>query len=296
MSDHDETYENEEEEIQAEDAEELEDIDFEKLFGLNQEEAGEEIQEEQEQEQEQEEEQEQTEEQQAPYYDQDAGYWIDPNTNEKLLMQSQVNDIVGNARIKGRNFEQAAAVIQEQTGLTLDQVAQKLKEEKIQEYADQYGMDFNAARQVHDDKEAKQYLEQHLLYLTEQQQVQQQQMQYNYEKNRHINNPMVKRFEKEIDDLSQNGRALGFELAMNQVIGEKFVTGELKNNMEETVSKRLAKRSKPSVSPEVGGGAGYSQPTIPQELSFFAHKLGEDPKEVFEEHQKIQKEKNRGFL
>lgn len=285
-------------EIQEEtsDNDELENIDFEDIFGLKQDDSEEQEEEVEEEEDREQQEEEPVDEQKEPYYDNEQGYWVDPGTGEKLLSQSQVNEIVGNARIKGRSLEQAAQMIEQQTGMPLDQVAAKLKEQEVQQYVEEWNIPEEKAKQIVENEEARKYLEEHLMYITERQQQQQHQMEYNSQKANYINNPIIKQYEREIDNLAQHGKYLSWDIAMKQVLGEKFAAGELKDNMESTAAKRMARTRKPSMSPEIGGGAGYSEPVIPKEIQFLSAQLGVDPKESFEEYQKIEKEKKRGFL
>ncbi len=288
----------------ADEIDDLSDLDFETLFGVADEDEGKEQQDEgeksdsegetHEEEAEAEAEEEAEAQTDAPYFDENEGVWYDPS-GEKLLPQTKVNDIVGNARIKGRDLEDTAQIIEEQTGMSLKDVAEELRNQRVKDYAEERGMDPEEAKRYFDLEETNKQLSDKVVKIHAQQQQQQRMMQYNQEKEQYINNPTVKKYEKEIDELAQHGNQLGWTAAMNYVLGEKAVNGELAQNIQDTAQKRMQKTKKPQVSPESGGGTGYSEPSIPKELQFFAKELDVDPKEAFDEYQKIQKEKQKPF-
>ena len=286
----------EEEEIEGE-IDDLSNLDFETLFGTEEDE-GEEQQEQEEEAHETEEEAEETEEAetaaQAPYFDEKEGVWYDPN-GEKLLPQTKVNDIVGNARIKGRDLEETAKMIEQQTGMSLKDVAAELRKQVVEDFAEEKGIETEEAQKYFDLEETNKKLSNQIVEINAQQQQQQRMMEYNREKDQYINNPTVKKYEKEIDELSQYGQQLGWTAAMNYILGEKAVSGDLMQNIQDTAQRKMAHSKKPQMSPESSSGTGYAEPSIPKELQFFADQLDVDPKEAYQEYQKIQKEKQKPF-
>ena len=119
-------------------------------------------------------------------------------------------------------------------------------------------------------------------------------LQYNQEKNQFTSNPLVKKYEAEIDALAQGGQRLGWKAAMNYVLGEKAVSGDVLQNIQSGTEKRMAGVHKPTMAPISGGGAVPSK-SIPRELRFFAEKMGVDPKEAQVEYERLRKERQRGI-
>ena len=295
MVDEDDVSEEEVEEEVEEEEEDLEDMKFSDFFETDDDEEDED---EDAPKDEQEEQQEGVpEESRIPHleFNQDRGVFVDPESGEEFLPQSKINEIMGSARIKGRELEESARAIQERTGLTLSQLEEELRRKEAEDLAEETGLPPEEASRIVEDRVARQYLEKNLLSLAQRQQQQHQMLQYGHEKEPWLKNPIIKQYEKEIDAVSQGGQRLGWVAAMNFVLGDKVARGELAQNMQATQQRRAPQAQRSQMSPELGGGAGYTPPVIPKELRFFAQKMGVDPKEAYKEMKAIEKEKKRGF-
>lgn len=114
------------------------------------------------------------------------------------------------------------------------------------------------------------------------------QTQYEKEKAEYMKKPktalFVKEFGKEIDELSQNGTMLSFELALNQVVGKHITAGDLgekiKQGATQKTLKNVNKRSKAKpLSGTQKGGAKVSLDSFEEQL---ADGLGLTKKEMAE--------------
>ena len=278
-----EEIEEEVEEVEEDYEEDDEELDFAKLFG--------DADEEEPEEEPVEDPEDEVKSQDPSFeYDEESGTWIDTTSGTKLLPQDKVNEIIGSARIKGREYEENIRYLEEMTGMPFHQLTEKLQQDAVQQFAEEKNWEPEDAHKFFENKKARELYEKELLSIRHQQQAQEQMIRYNQEKAQHISNPLVKRYEQEIDAIARGGENVSWSVAMNHVLGQKAVEGELGNVMQQAAQKRMSKTKKPMMAPETGGGHGASQ-SIPKEIEFFAKQLGEDPKESFKEYQKIQKER-----
>ena len=231
----------------------------------------------------------------TPIFDEEKKAWVDPNTNEKLLPQEEVNKIIGSARIKGREVEESAKALEEMTGLKLPQIMQQLKEREAKTYAEEHMLPEEEAKRIVTDRYKSQQLEKQMLDIHARQQMQQRQMHYAREKEQYLNNPLVKKFEKEIDQASGYGERLGWTAAMNFIMGQKLIEGKIQDNIAAATEKRVNKK-RSTMAPITQGGAAASSGSIPKEVSFFAKELGINPREAFEEYEKINRQKARKYM
>jgi len=229
-----------------------------------------------------------------PIFDEEQGAWVDPNTKERLFNQEEVNRIMGTARIKGREYEEHARYLEQLTGMSLPQIYDYIKKQQVTEYAEERGLPEEEASQILEDKHARALLEQQLLQLHGQQQQHSMMLQYNHEKQQYMGNPLVRKYEAEIDALAQGGQRLGWKAAMNYVLGEKAVSGDVLQNIQSGAERRVSQTHKPGMAPLAGGGTVPAR-SIPRELRFFADKMGVDAKEAQVEYERIKKERQRGL-
>ncbi len=210
---------------------------------------------------------------------------------QKVFTQEEVNKIVGNARIKGRELEEQVQMLEQQTGMKLPEVNEYVKQQAAQTMVDEYGIPEAEANQIVDNQHKVKVLEESLQYLNHQQQVNQQLFTYNQEKQQFLNNPLVKQYEAEIDAISQGGQQLGFEAAMRYVLGGKLVEGNLADNIRSGAQQQNIRQKRPMPAPEgVAGGASASQ-SAPKELQALARAFGVDQKNVAKEYFREQKRK-----
>lgn len=274
-----------EEEVEdvEEENEDIESLDFESLFGTNETDDAEP------EEEEEEPEEEEVEEEPVPRYDPDSGTWLHPESGEKMLSQSEVNQLLGNSRIKGREYEDNIKQLEAMTGMSFAEITDFVRQEQVQKMHEKTGLPQEEAAQYIEDRQARSLLEKELLDIRYNQQLQQAQMQYNNEKSQYINNPLVKQYEQEIDAIAKGGQNVSWTVAMNHVLGQKAVGGELTKSIQETARKKAPKAG-PKIAPESGGGSIPAE-VIPKEVAFFANALGENPKESYDEYKKMKKQK-----
>lgn len=291
--------ETEEEEMDYEETDEPEDeeddsLDFSKLFGDNEADSEEGQPEDEEEPVQTDQTEEELEADPGVEYDESTGEWIDKQSGEKLLPQSKVNEIVGSARIKGREYEDNVKYLEYMTGMPFDQIAKYIRENQIEKAVEEHNFSPEQAERFVEEGPKSRMLEKEMMEIRYQQQQQQAYMQREQEKHQYIHNPLVKKYEAEIDQIveaaAQGGQPVSWAVAMNHVIGQKALKGDLSQTMENNARRKINKSRKPKMSPETGGGSVPAD-DVPKELAFFAKVLGEDPTESFSEYKKIQKEK-----
>lgn len=230
------------------------------------------------------------------HFDEKSGEWTDTKTGEKLLPQSKVNQIMGNARIQGRELNEKVQMLQQMTGgMNLDQIIDHLRSQQVDQYESEYGVPREEAERFIEDRQVRGYLEEQLQNLHQQQQMTAAMASYNNEKAQYLKNPLVKKYEADIDAVSQGGQRLGFEAAMKYVLGEKAVSGEISQNIKDSTQQRVIKNAsrKPTRTPEGAGAGGAPTSSIPPDLKRMAAVFGNDPKSVAREFQKLQRTPKR---
>ncbi len=241
---------------------------------------------------------EETEEPNMPQVDPKTGNLIDPNTGEKLIPQSELNKIIGNARIKGREYEEHAKTLEKMTGMPMSKITEYIREQQVEKMEEEYGVPREKAQELlsyqkeaYDRQQEADYLKEELFKVYNHQQHAEQTTKYSTDKAKHVSNPLVRKYEKEIDAISQGGKQLEFETAMKYVLGEKLYAGEIVDQVKRKTPSEVSKRSK--TSPEGGQGGGVPAKAVPQELKALAHEFGVPLEEVTREYEKI--EKKRGL-
>jgi len=237
---------------------------------------------------------EQTEEIQEETTEETEEETVDP-LEEKKFSQKDLDRIIGQSRIKGREYEQDAQILEKMTGMSLKDIAKYVRDQHVNKMVEETGMTEEEAGRIVDDRQEKAILQEKVRQMEEQQKNFQQQLSYNNEKARYIKNPLVKKYMAEIDAFAQGGKLVGFETAMKYVLGEKFMSGEITESIKSsTQQKTLAdvnKRSK--AAPESGAQAGGTVSQAPKELRTLAKLFDQDEKEVLEEWEKEQRKRRR---
>ena len=217
---------------------------------------------------------------------------VDP-LDENRFSQKDLDRIVGQSRIKGREYEEEAQRLEKATGMSLKEITNYVLEQEVSKMVEETGIPENEARKIVDDRQRVGYLEEQLQQLQQQQQISQQIMSYNQEKTKFIKSPVVKKYEAEIDAFTQGGKVLGFEAGMKYVLGEKMLSGEITESIRtSTQAKTLANVNKRSqAAPIAGAQAGGTVSQVPKELRGLAKAFGmeEDFKDIAEEYEKEQK-------
>ena len=126
------------------------------------------------------------------------------------------------------------------------------------------------------------------------------QSQFNYiqDKEKFANDPLIRKYEAEIDAFSQYGRECSFETAVNYVLGQKVRSGELINAIKSgAVSKTLAdlkKQDKVKVEQGSYGGKSAAEEGLDPFTKNMAARFGIPAKEVKAEKAKIARERKGG--
>lgn len=206
--------------------------------------------------------------------------------------QEEMNQLFGNARIQGRELAEKVERLQHITGgMNLDQILDHLASQQVEELEQEHGLSRELAQEFVENKQIRHYLEPQLQQLHQQQMMTATMAAYNNEKARFLTNPMVKKYEAEIDAVSQGGQRLGFEAAMKYVLGEKVVAGELSQTYKEVAQQKALKDAakKPRVTPEGASAGGAASQSIPPELRQMAQLFGNDPKSVAKQYKKLKR-------
>ena len=217
---------------------------------------------------------------------------------EKKFSQRDLDRIIGQSRIQGREIADTVRLLEQETGMPLNQIWEHVKTRRVEEYENEYGMPREEAQRIVEATQKVPYLEQNLQALWQQQHITQQQQQfanaYQREKTQFITKPEVKRYEADIDavitDSLQRGAPIGWTAAMNYVLGQKVLSGELTQSIREsTQQKTLQDVGKRPRTPESSGAGGQPSRSIPKELQMLAKSMGVDPKDAARNYWQEQK-------
>lgn len=211
---------------------------------------------------------------------------------QENFTQEELNQIYGQARIKSREHEEYIRSIEQMTGMPINEVTQHLQQQKVRDLADETGLPEQEAQRILEDRQARQYLEQQLQNLYQQNTMTRNMAAYQNEKARFKGNPLVMSYEREIDEVSRGGQVLGFEAAMNYVLGQKAVSGDLLNKVKTSSQAKALQNAgrKPKMSPVSAGSGGAQSKSVPKELAYLAKQFGSDPKDIARQYQKMLKE------
>jgi len=200
---------------------------------------------------------------------------------QKVFTQEEVNQIVGNARIKGRELEGYVKELEQLTGLDMKGVIDHVRKSQVQKKADELNLSEEEAQEMVDkDRELAQLKEE-----MEQFRAKQEEYNYNQEKGKFISDPLVKKYESEIDAFARDEYGsvkIPFEHAMKYVLGEKLSNGEIKDTIKTgTQNQTLANIKKnQKAAPETGGASGASDTGgLSKDEKALAKAMGIDPKD-----------------
>lgn len=212
----------------------------------------------------------------------------------KKQMQAQINSLMAEARIKGKDVLPYAQELQELTGLEMKDILENVRQAQVTRIADTKGITEDEARaELQKDQKLKQLETQHM-----QTQVQIKQLNYDREKTKHMNSPYIKRYEAEIDEFAfsnvGSGIVLDFETAANFILGKHMneILSGAKTGAEQKTLKDVAKRGKTSPVDATQSGTAETT-TISPAQKRLAVMFGLDPKEVAAEQKKIDRERRR---
>jgi len=199
----------------------------------------------------------------------------------KTFTEEDVNRIIQERLARDRK-SQAVRELEQITGMGIDDIIAYTRNNKIEARAEELGISTDEARAMLEKEERLAKIEQELAEERRQREFITKTIAYNQAKAKYANNPLIKKYEKEIDAFSGNGMIADFEVAMNYILGQKVIDGEILNDIKAAAEQKtlanVAKRSK--VAPEKGGQGGVSlASSLTKQEKLIAAALGISPKE-----------------
>ncbi len=222
-------------------------------------------------------------------------------TSEKLYTKAELDaakEQAVNERFLRDRRRIASKQLEDLTGMDMEnlvKLAQKNRQDaEIQKLADDRGWTEEEARDYYfKDNQARQASTQ---VDTMSHTVKAQQ--YEIDKYQHLNNPLVKRYEKEIDEFSGRGEMCTFEAARRYILGLKLEQGEITSDLQSGAEKKalanMKKKGKARVEKGSQGGksaASASVKGLSPEQREWAANFGLSPKEVAAEQKKMTAER-----
>lgn len=213
-------------------------------------------------------------------------------SQEKLFTQADIDRIVQERLARDRK-SQAVKELEQITGMEINAILDYARQNKVAARAEELGISQDEARRIIENEERVARLEEEQRIQAEHNQAIMRAIAYQQAKSRYLNDPLVKKYEREIDNFAQGGLALDFEPAMNFILGEKLRSGELLNEIQAGTEKKtlanLSKRAK--VAPEKGTQAGVSASGLTNVEKRIAAALGISPKEYAAQKEALLKKK-----
>lgn len=207
---------------------------------------------------------------------------------EPTFTQADVDRILQERLARDRK-SQYVKELEELTGMEISGIVDYAKRQRVVQRAEEMGITEEEAEKIVTQEEKLREYDERMKSYEQQQQAIRSALSYGQEKAQHLNNPIVKKYEKEIDNFAQGGLQCSFIPAMNFVLGQKVISGELteqmKNAAEQKTLANISKRSKIAVE-KAGGVAPASTFLTPQEKRMAAN-LGISFKEYAEEKEKL---------
>ena len=210
-----------------------------------------------------------------------------PKSETKLFTQEDIDRIIGERLARERRIQEERAM-QEAEAKKQEQEMNRWwgnrQQEQIKRWTD-LGYEEEVAVNLAREDVAREYrlwqAEERLRQYEVQQQQSSKKSVYMAERAKAITeNPLIKKYIDEIDDLAQNGTALDFELAANQIKGKyhEQEMAALAERIEQKTLANVSKRSKMSV--EKGGSAATAGAgSLNKSELAMAKRLGISPKE-----------------
>lgn len=214
---------------------------------------------------------------------------------ERVFRQAEVERMIGerlNRDRKSATVRQLEAI----AGQPLETLVDQYRELQVQQAQQQYAMTTEEAAAYVANQEELHNLRAEQESLKAQQQTMAQTMTYQQEKTKHLSNPLVRKYEADIDAFSASGTALPFDAAMAYIIGQKVLAGEVLENVRQGAqAKALAQvQKRAQVAPEgTAGGAAQNSSLTPQQ-KMLARNLGLTTQEYAEEAARIKRRQRRG--
>jgi len=214
---------------------------------------------------------------------------------EKLFTQAEIDRIIGERLARDKKV-QLVRELETEAGLDMEAIVTHVRNNRIQNTAEQMGVTEDEARKIIEAQEKSQKLEAELNEVKQKQELFTKNTVYAQDKAKQINNPLVKKYEKEIDAFSNQGALVDFNTAMRYVIGTKVMEGELLKDVKTATEQRVLRdvntRSK-TTSVSTGKATAGGVVTLTKEQQKYARILGLSDKEYGEEIVKMEKQKRK---
>lgn len=183
--------------------------------------------------------------------------------------------------------------LQRRAGLDLDGILEHVTKNKIEDIAMEYGVDEDEARRILEEREELEFRREQERTWQEQQTANQRQAAYFQEKQQYLNHPMVRKYEREIDQFAQGGMAIDFVPAMNYVLGQKVLNGEVTNTIRNSAEQRTLRnvQQRGKATPMGGSVGGPQAVSLSNQEKRIAEMLGISPKEYAREKASLSKRK-----
>lgn len=197
---------------------------------------------------------------------------------EKVLTEAQVNAIVAERLARDRKTK-LVQEIEALEGKSLEDVLAERRKAKIETVADQYGMTEDEAKEHVEAQEERRRLKAEMEQVKVEWETIKRQSAYQQSKAKYANDPLAKRYEREVEAFSQQGADIDYEPALYYILGQKLAQGDLRDFLKTSVEQQtignIAKRAKTKVE-----GSGQSPRAPESRLSgverTFANKLLDD--------------------
>ena len=210
---------------------------------------------------------------------------------QRLFTQADVDRIVQERLARDRKIRQLRE-LEQLAGMDLEGILAHVKENQVKAIAEEKGISEEDARHIVENQERLRRLEEEMQAERAYREHLARTMAYQQAKMRYMNNPLVKKYEAEIDAFSQHGLLVDFEPAMNYIIGQHALMGDLLKDVKATTQQQvlaeIAKRGK--VAPEAQANAAPQAISLTPEQKRYARALGVSEKEYAEELAKHQRE------
>ena len=179
---------------------------------------------------------------------------------QKMLTEAEVNAIVADRLARDRRVKEVREA-EALMGKPLAEVLVDLRKQKIETLADTTGMTEQEATRIVEAEEKLRIMEGEQAQLKEEQTRLARVGAYQQAKAKYTNEPLAKRYEREVEAFSQQGSNIDYEPALFYILGKQLVEGDLRDflrtNTEQQTVANVAKRSKTRVE---GGGQAPRAP------------------------------------
>lgn len=211
--------------------------------------------------------------------------------HEPKFTQEDINRIIAERLARDRK-SQLVKELESLVGMDISGIVDYARQQRVVQKAEELGIPEEDAERILKSEEQMEEAERRMAAYEQQLQAFQSVVLYGQEKSKYLSNPLVKKYEREIDNFARGGLECGFVPAMNYVLGQKVLSGEITKQMQNAAEQKtlanISKRSKIAVEKATGAAPDKSSYLTPQEKQIAA-RLGLSYKEYAEEKIKLNK-------